>query len=88
MSKKIRPIGDRVMVRIDAADTKIGSILIPDCAREENPKTGEVVALGVGDFEVKIGDKVLVKQYNGLPVEVDGQLYRIYLAQDILAVLG
>lgn len=43
----LRPIGDKVLVRLKERESRIGSIIIPDSAQKENC-WGEIVALGTG----------------------------------------
>ena len=64
----IKPLADRVVVKpLEQDEAKVGSIYIPDTAKEK-PQEGEIVAVGPGkvsdsgdkvDMEVKVGDKVL-----------------------------
>jgi chaperonin GroES len=97
MAVKIRPLGDRVLVKpIEEAEVKKGGIIIPDTAKEK-PQEGEVVALGTGkrdedgkliDFTVKKGDKVLISKYGGTEVKLDGASYLIMREDDILGIVG
>ena len=97
MAVKIRPLGDRVLVKpIEEAEVKKGGIIIPDTAKEK-PQEGEVVALGTGkrdedgkliDFTVKKGDKVLISKYGGTEVKLDGTSYLIMREDDILGIVG
>ena len=97
MAVKIRPLGDRVLVKpIEEAEVKKGVIIIPDTAKEK-PQEGEVVALGTGkrdedgkliDFTVKKGDKVLISKYGGTEVKLDGASYLIMREDDILGIVG
>ena len=93
---KFRPLHDRIVVkRIDAEEKTKGGIIIPDSAKEK-PTEGIVVALGTGKtddngkkipFEVKKGDRVLVSKYGGTEIKLDGKEYKIFAADDILAVI-
>ena len=97
MAVKIRPLGDRVLVKpIEEAEVNKGGIIIPDTAKEK-PQEGEVVALGTGkrdedgkliDFTVKKGDKVLISKYGGTEVKLDGASYLIMREDDILGIVG
>ena len=97
MAVKIRPLGDRVLVKpIEEAEVKKGGIIIPDTAKEK-PQEGEVVALGTGkrdedgkliDFTVKKGDKALISKYGGTEVKLDGASYLIMREDDILGIVG
>ena len=92
----IRPLGDRVVIKVSEGDMKTASgIVLPDTAKEK-PQEGEVVAVGPGkmldngtraQMEVKTGDKVIFSKYSGSEVKVDEQNYLIVRESDILAVL-
>ena len=64
---KIKPLGDRVLVKMVEGETKTaGGIYIPQTAQE---KTQEGIVLAVGDDEsikVKVKDRVLYDKYAGL----------------------
>jgi chaperonin GroES len=72
--EKLRPLGDRVLVkRMDSEEITAGGIIIPDAAKEK-PQTGKVVAIGTGrlaadgkimPMQVKPGDKVFLPKYAG-----------------------
>jgi chaperonin GroES len=93
---KIRPLHDRVVIkRLDATETKQGSIIIPDSAKEK-PQQGEVVAVGAGKLDekgervpmdVKPGDRILFGKYSGSEIKVDGQEYVIFREDEILGVI-
>ena len=93
----MKPLYDRVVVKpIEAEETSIGGIIIPDAAKEK-PTKGEVVAVGSGKvfdngqtraMTVKVGDKVIYGQYSGSAYKADGVEYKIVKEDDILAVLA
>ena len=74
---KIRPLSDRVVVRVDkGADKSPGGIHIPDSAREK-PQKARVLAVGPGKLndngsravpQVKVGDVVLFTRWAGQEV--------------------
>ena len=91
----ITPIGDRVVVRPEAAEEKTSSgLFIPDTAKEK-PQKGTVVAVGTGRYEngtkidmvVKEGDKVLYGKYAGSEVSLDGEDLMIMRESDIFGVI-
>lgn len=95
MAKKIRPLGDRVIVQAMTQETSKSGIIIPDTAKEK-PQQGKVVAVGPGRLsengerlapEVKEGDTVLFGKYSGTEIEVDSDELLILRESDILAVL-
>jgi len=95
---KIRPIGDRVLVKhLEDKEQVRGGIIIPDSAKEK-PQEAEVIALGTGKFdetsgkhlpfEVKVGDRVLVGKYGGTEVKLEEQKYTLVREDDILGVIA
>lgn len=97
MSVKIKPIGDRVLVKhIEEAEQTRGGIIIPDAAKEK-PQEAEVIALGTGKkgddgkvqaFEVSVGDRVLISKYGGTEVKLDEKKYLLVREDDILGVIA
>lgn len=88
---KLRPIEDRVVVKIQTAaeEKKIGGIIIPDTAKEK-PQMAEVIAVGTDEDLVsiiKVGDMVLYGKYSGTEVEIDGEKLLILSKSDILAIV-
>jgi chaperonin GroES len=92
---KIKPLADRVVVKpLEEMETKKGSIIIPDTAKER-PMQGEVMEAGPGKvedgkqiaMEVKKGDRVLYGKYSGTEVTIDDVEYLIMRESDILAII-
>ena len=85
---KIKPLGDRVVLKMSEAETKTsGGIFIPQTAQE---KTQEGIVVAVGDDEtikVKVKDKVLYDKYAGTSITVSGEDQLIVKMSDILAVV-
>lgn len=96
MATTIKPLGQRVLVkRIEAEEVAAGGIIIPDTAKEK-PQEAEIIALGTGgkdddgneiEFQVKVGDKVLISKYGGTDVKIDGEELLIISESDILGVV-
>jgi chaperonin GroES len=95
-STKLRPLGDRVVVRPTPREemTKSG-IVLPDTAKEK-PQEGTIVAVGPGaiqddgkrsPMDVKEGDKVLYAKYAGTEFKVDEEELLIVQQRDILAIV-
>ncbi len=94
---KVRPLGDKVIVKRDEAQTKTSSgIFLPEGAKDK-PKQGKIIALGSGilnkdtgkymPFTVKKGDTVIFTTYSGTEIKVDGETYIIMTEEDILGVI-
>lgn len=95
-STKLRPLGDRVVVKPTPREemTKSG-IVLPDTAKEK-PQEGKVLAVGPGrmlddgkrePMDVKEGDRVLYAKYAGTEFKVDGEELLIISQKDILAIV-
>ncbi|MDP4093003.1 MAG: co-chaperone GroES [Bacillota bacterium] len=92
---KIRPLGDRVVIKmLESEETTKSGIVLPGSAKEK-PQVAEIVAVGPGavvdgkeiKMEVKAGDRVLISKYAGTEVKFDNQEYTILKQGDILAVV-
>lgn len=94
---KIRPLGDKVLVRrVEAESKTAGGIVLPDAAKEK-PKRGKIISVGQGKLlddgeraklQVKKGDEVLFSSYAGTEITVDGKEMMIMSEDDILAIIG
>jgi chaperonin GroES len=96
MSKKIRPLSDRVVVEPREMETKTaGGIVIPDTADKDKPMEGTVLAVGAGKFadgklhplQVKVGDTVMFGKYSGTTIKVDGTELLVMREEDIMGVV-
>ena len=86
---KVKPLGDRVIVKLEKSETKsAGGIIIPDTAQE---KTQIGVVVEVGDdkdlIKVKAGQKVMYDKYAGTQVKIGGDEHLIMKMSDILAII-
>ena len=97
----LKPIGDRIVVRREAAEEKTaGGILLPDTAKNK-PQKGTVLAVGPGKqkpdgtraaMQLKVGDKVLFTSWAGdefkdRAVAAEGDILLMHEG-DVLCVLG
>ena len=97
MKMKIRPLGDKVLVkRTEAEAVTAGGIVLPESAKEK-PKRGRIQAVGDGKLldtgergklQVKAGDEVLFTSYAGTEIKVGGEELLIMDESDVLAILG
>ena len=95
MAKTLVPLGDRVIIKQEAAEEKTKSgIVLPETVKEK-PQEGTVIAVGSGrvlengtkvPLEVKVGDKVIYSKYGGTEVKVDGEEVIILQERDVLAI--
>ena len=92
---KIRPLGDKVVVKASTAEERTaGGIVLPDAAREK-PQQGSVVAVGPGrllengeraPMAVQVGDTVIYSKYGGNEIKLDGEELLILDQDSIYAV--
>jgi chaperonin GroES len=86
---KIKPLADRVMVKLEKNEAKTaGGIIIPDTAQEKT-QVGSVVAIGddIEVIKVKVGQKVMYDKYAGTQIKVDNEEHLILKMQDIIAII-
>ena len=91
----IKPLADRVVIKMTEAEETTKSGIILAASAQEKPQVAEVVAVGPGGvvdgkeitMYVKVGDKVLLSKYAGTEVKLDGQEYTILQQSDILAIV-
>jgi chaperonin GroES len=86
---KVKPLADRVIVRLEKSETKsAGGIIIPDTAQEKT-QSGVVVEVGDDKEVIKVspGQKILYDKYAGTQIKIDGVDHLILKMQDILAVI-
>ena len=93
---KIKPLGDRVIVKPkEAEETTKGGIILPDTAKEK-PVEGTIVAVGEGKttedgklikLTVKVGDAILYGKYSGTEVKIDGDEYLIMRESDVYGIV-
>ncbi|MGI6466388.1 MAG: co-chaperone GroES [Sphaerochaetaceae bacterium] len=84
----IKPLGERVLVKMEEIQEKTASgIFIPQTA-QESTQIAEVLAVGDDEMiTVKKGDRVLYDKYAGTTVKVDGEEVLIINMSDILAII-
>ena len=91
----IKPLQDRVVIKMLEAEETTKSGIILTGAAQEKPQVAEIIAVGPGGFvdgkevkmELKIGDKVLISQYAGTKVKLEGEEYTILSQSDVLAIV-
>jgi chaperonin GroES len=95
MALKLKPLGDRLIVRaIEEEETTASGIVLPDTAKEK-PQKGKVLAVGDGKvnedtgkrtpLDVSEGDEVLYSKYGGTEIKIDGEELLVLRESDVLA---
>ena len=96
---KIKPLGNRILIKRAKAKTTKGGIILPESSQEK-PKEGQVIAVGPGKLnangqletlQLNVGDNILFSSYAGTEIknstEEDGE-YLILTEDDVLGVLN
>ena len=92
---KLRPLSDRVIIKmVEAEETTKSGIILAGAAKEK-PEVAEVLAVGPGGMvdgkevvmTVQVGDKVITSKYSGTQVKLDGEELTIVRQNDILAIV-
>ena len=91
----IKPLADRVVIKMEQAQETTKSGIVLAGTAKEKPQIASIVAVGPGGMvdgkEVqmydKVGDKVITSKYSGTEVKFDNEEYTILRQSDILAVV-
>ena len=92
---KIKPLSDRVVVKmVEAEETTKSGIILAGSAKEK-PQVAEIVAVGPGglvdgkevEMFLNVGEHVLIGKYAGTEIKLDGEEYTILRQSDVLAVV-
>ena len=96
MAAKVRPLGDKILLKRVEAESKTKSgIVLPETAKEK-PKRGTVIAVGDGKlldsgerakFQVKKGDEIIFASYAGTEIKIDNEEYLVLSEDEVLAVI-
>ena len=92
----IKPLADRVVIKmLEAEETTKSGIILAGSAKEK-PQIAEVLAVGPGGMvdgkevkmELAVGDKVITSKYSGTEVKIDGEELIIVRQSDVLAKIN
>jgi chaperonin GroES len=96
MSKNLRPLGDRLVVKpIEQEETTASGLVLPETAKEK-PQQGSVISVGPGrrdddgkriEMDVAVDDTILYAKYAGTEIKVDGEKLLILKESDVLAIM-
>ena len=90
----LKPLTDHLIVKKIEQQEK-SSIVLPEDAKEKTSQA-EVIAVGPGrildngnklEMNLKVGDKVLYKQYAPEEIKINGEEYLVLSESDIIAVI-
>ena len=82
----IKPLGDRVVAKKDAAVDKTASGILLGNA-EEKSNTAVIESVGPDVKGVKAGERIIYREYSATEVKIEGTEYLIIKEEDILATI-
>ena len=91
----IKHLADKVVVKKLQAEETTKSGIILSSGAQQKPQIAEIIAVGPGGIvdgneikmEVKVGEKVIIRDYAGTNVKLDGEEYIIVRQDDIAAIV-
>ena len=91
----IKPLADKVVVKKLQAEETTKSGIILSSGAQQKPQIAEIIAVGPGGvvdgneikMEVKVGQKVIIRDYAGTTVKLEGEEYIIVRQDDIAAIV-
>lgn len=96
MSVKVRPLGDKILVkRLEAEGKTDSGIFLPESAKEK-PQQAKVLRVGSGralengeraPFQVKEGDTILLGKWGGQEIKIDNEDYLVLSEDEVLAIV-
>lgn len=91
----IKPLADKVVVKkLEAEETTKGGLILSS-GSQQKPQVAEIIAVGPGGvvdgneikMEVAVGQKVIIRDYAGTNVKLDGEEFIVVRQEDIVAVV-
>ena len=84
---KLKPMADNILLKQTEAEETTASGIILASTTKEKPAIYEVVSAGPEVKEIKAGDKVVVGNYTGSDIKLDGVDYKFVKLEDVLATV-
>ena len=84
---KLKPMADNILLKQTEAEETTSSGIILATTTKEKPAIYEVVSAGPDVKGVAAGDKVVVGNFVGSDIKLDGVDYKFVKQEDILAVV-
>ena len=88
---KIKPLGNRILVKLEPMVETKGILVMPDKHREQS-RIGKALACGEACTRVKDGDRLLLSYYTGVGLdlwheEMDVTTDKIVTEEEVLAIV-
>ena len=91
----IKPLADKVVVKKLQAEETTKSGIILSSGAQPKPQIADIIAVGPGGvvdgneikMEVQVGQKVIIRDYAGTNVKLEGEEYIIVRQDEIAAIV-
>ena len=84
---KLKPTADNILLKQTEAEETTSSGIILATTNKEKPAIYEVMSAGPDVKGIKDGDKVVVGQFTGTDMKLDGEEYKFVKQEDVLAIV-
>ena len=85
---KLKPTADNILLKQTEAEETTTSGIILATTTKEKPAIYEVMSAGPDVKDIAAGDKVVVGNYTGSDIKLDGVDYKFVKLEDVLAVVS
>ncbi len=83
---KLKPMADNILLKqAEAMETTASGIIL--AAAKEKPAFYEVISAGPEVKDIAAGDRVVVGNFTGSDIKLDGVDYKFVKLEDVLAVV-
>ena len=84
----LKPLGERIVAtREETAAKTVSGLYLPETAKEKS-QIAKVVAIGKDVKEVKVGERIIVREYSTTDIKVEGVEYLIVKEEDVVSIVG
>ena len=84
---KLKPMADNILLKATEAEETTSSGIILATTTKEKPAIYEVMSAGPDVKDIKAGDKVVVGNFVGSEIKLDGEEYKFVKLEDVLAIV-
>ena len=84
---KLKPMADNILLKQTEAEETTSSGIILATTTKEKPAIYEVMSAGPDVKGIAAGDKVVVGQFTGTDMKLDGEEYKFVKQEDVLAIV-
>ncbi len=88
MNSPIKPLAGRVVAaRVETSNKTASGLYLPDNAKEK-PVMASVIAIGPDVKSLKVGDRIVYKEYSTTDIKINDKEYLIVKEEDVLATIA